>query len=101
MLTAAHQLKNKAELMEETAVTTLEDAQMDAATAEAKFLAVFRERNLKEKNSLYSLLSKKSKRESDVLKRSAQEAYANVKSQMDELVNLAMVNIISSDRQAS
>jgi F0F1-type ATP synthase membrane subunit b/b' len=100
MLTVACQLKNKAALMEEDALITLENAKMDVATAEAKSLATFRERCLREKNSLYSLFSKKSKRELDVLKKSAQEAYADVYNQ-DELVNLAVINIFSSDRQAS
>jgi F-type H+-transporting ATPase subunit b len=101
MLAMAHQLKNKAALIEDDAVVILEDAKIDVEAAEAESLAIFRERNLREKKSLYSLFSKKSKRESDILKNSAQEAYANVGDQMDELMSLAMANILSPDHQAS
>jgi hypothetical protein len=100
MLTAAYQLENKAALMEKAVVIAMEDAQVDSAAAEAESLAVFREQNLKEKSSLYSLFSKKSKRESDALKKSAQEVYANVENQMDELANL-VIDVLNSGHQAS
>jgi F0F1-type ATP synthase membrane subunit b/b' len=100
MLTVACQLKSNAALIEEDALIALENAQMDVATAEAKFLTAFWEQCLKEKNSLYSLFSKKSKRELDVLKKSAQKAYADVDNRMDELTNLVLA-VLSSDRQVS
>jgi hypothetical protein len=94
----AYCLKRKAEETERTALIDLENAQIEAAAAETKIITDLRERNLKEKNNLYSIFSKKSKKESALLSSSAEHTYASLLSKMDELVDASLQRISCARR---
>jgi F0F1-type ATP synthase membrane subunit b/b' len=99
MLQTACRSKSEADKVEKDALVVLENAQIDTAAAESELIVALREQSLREKNSLYSLFSKKSKKESDLLIKSSEEAFADINAQMNEMVKAAMKSISCSARK--
>ena len=97
----ARQLKNRAEEMERDALVDLENARAETSIAESKKIADFREQDLRKKNNLYDMFSKKSARESDLLIKSSEEVFVSVLNEMDELVSASLKSISCSRRNIS
>jgi hypothetical protein len=58
---SAGDLRAEAEKIEYDAFVALENDEIDAAAAEAKLIAAFREQNIREKEKLYETFSKRTK----------------------------------------
>jgi F0F1-type ATP synthase membrane subunit b/b' len=90
LLNKAEKFKKEADKIKGKADAALENVQLDFCAAESKLTADFREKNLKEKASLYDLFSRKSKEESKKLEKSSTNTLLTISQDMDELIDLAL-----------
>lgn len=92
----AEQLEADAKMVEKNSFDALERAEVDAATAESKLIASFREQSIKEKEALYEVFSQESRSKSQLLSEEADKCFADISNDMDDIVNTAMHKINGS-----
>lgn len=96
LIDTANQLKSEARKLENDSFIALENAEIDSDAAESKLLASFREQSIKEKNMLFEMFSRKSKKESMVLSESVNNVFHEISASIDTIIDVAMNSVSCS-----
>lgn len=96
-LQAAETLKAESEKLEREAIGILARVRQEAVIVEKKLMAEFDLKNQQEKQRLADEMSENIKKEIDSLKDSSREAFEQVSSNLDGILDLAMNKIEKAD----
>ncbi|MDR2681884.1 MAG: hypothetical protein LBB29_02465 [Holosporaceae bacterium] len=97
LLKTATKLKSEAEKLQKESSNALENALLESYTAESELMSSFREKSIREKSNLHEMFSKRSKLASATLTESAEKAFQEVATHIDEsLLDAALRGISCS-----
>jgi F-type H+-transporting ATPase subunit b len=89
----AKDLNSEAEKLEHEAFVSLENAAIEAEAAESKLISCFREQSIAEKKALYEVFSQESRRESELLTKTAADLFEKMSAEIEDVTDLAMKRI--------
>ncbi|MBR1734993.1 MAG: hypothetical protein IJ730_06060 [Alphaproteobacteria bacterium] len=92
----AERLEADAKGIEKNAQDALERAEIDISAAESKLISSLREQSIKEKETLYEIFSKESRKKSASLSEEADQCFLDIANDVDDIVNAAMLKISNS-----